>query len=89
MLGWRGAGESREARAPLHPTRAARLRGRGPPDPQAGSSCVDNDGVFTQGFDTVFNTEGIPVIRKPVRAPKPNATLRAIRRHHQTSALTG
>ena len=34
----------------------------------------DNDGKFTQGFDTVFNTEGIRVIRTPVRAPKANAT---------------
>jgi putative transposase len=34
----------------------------------------DNDGKFTRGFDTVFNTEGIRVIRTPVRAPKANAT---------------
>jgi hypothetical protein len=33
----------------------------------------DNDGKFTRGFDTVFNTEGIRVIRTPVRAPKANA----------------
>jgi putative transposase len=33
----------------------------------------DNDGKFTQGFDTVFNAEGIRVIRTPVRAPKANA----------------
>src|ERR1019366_5857162 len=33
----------------------------------------DNDGQFTRGFDTVFNTEGIRVIRTPVRAPKANA----------------
>jgi putative transposase len=33
----------------------------------------DNDGKFTRAFDTVFNTEGIRVIRSPVRAPKANA----------------
>ncbi len=33
----------------------------------------DNDGKFTRGFDTVFNTEGVRVIRTPVRAPKANA----------------
>ena len=34
----------------------------------------DNDGKFTRAFDTVFDTEGIRVIRTPVRAPKANAT---------------
>jgi hypothetical protein len=34
----------------------------------------DNDGRFTRAFDTVFNSEGIRVIRTPVRAPKANAT---------------
>jgi transposase InsO family protein len=33
----------------------------------------DNDGKFTSAFDTVFNTEGIRVIRTPVRAPKANS----------------
>jgi transposase InsO family protein len=33
----------------------------------------DNDGKFTSTVDTVFNTEGIRVIRTPVRAPKANA----------------
>jgi transposase InsO family protein len=33
----------------------------------------DNDGKFTRAFDTMFNTEGIRVIRTPVRAPKANA----------------
>jgi len=33
----------------------------------------DNDGKFTRAFDTVFNTEGIPVIHTPIRAPKANA----------------
>jgi putative transposase len=33
----------------------------------------DNDSKFTRAFDTVFNTEGIRVIRTPVRAPKANA----------------
>jgi transposase InsO family protein len=33
----------------------------------------DNDGKFTRTFDAVLNTEGIRVIRTPVRAPKANA----------------
>jgi hypothetical protein len=33
----------------------------------------DNDGKFTRAFDTVFNAEGVHVIRSPVRAPKANA----------------
>jgi len=33
----------------------------------------DNDGKFTRAFDTVFNAEGMRVIRTPVRAPKANA----------------
>jgi len=33
----------------------------------------DNDGKFTRAFDTVFNAEGIRVIRTPVRAPKANS----------------
>jgi putative transposase len=33
----------------------------------------DNDGKFTSAFDTVFSTDGIRVIRTPVRAPKANA----------------
>jgi putative transposase len=33
----------------------------------------DNDGKFMRPFDTVFNAEGIQVIRTPVRAPKANA----------------
>ena len=44
--------------------------------PQAGPkglSCLDNDSKFTRAFDTVFNSEGIRVIRTPVRAPKANA----------------
>jgi hypothetical protein len=34
----------------------------------------DNDGKFTSAFDMVFNTEGIRVVRTPVRAPRANAT---------------
>jgi putative transposase len=33
----------------------------------------DNDGKFTRAFDTVFSSEGVRVIRTPVRAPKANA----------------
>jgi putative transposase len=33
----------------------------------------DNDGKFTSAFDTILNTEGIRVIRTPVRAPTANA----------------
>jgi putative transposase len=33
----------------------------------------DNDSKFTRALDTVFNSEGIRVIRTPVRAPKANA----------------
>jgi transposase InsO family protein len=33
----------------------------------------DNDGKFTRAFDTVFNAEGVRVIRTPVRSPKANA----------------
>ena len=33
----------------------------------------DNDGKFTNAFDTVFNAEGIRAIHTPVRAPKANA----------------
>ena len=33
----------------------------------------DNDGKFTRAFDTVFGTEGVRVLRTPVRAPRANA----------------
>jgi transposase InsO family protein len=33
----------------------------------------DNDGKFTNAFDTVFDAEGIRAIHTPVRAPKANA----------------
>jgi len=33
----------------------------------------DNDKKFTTAFDTVFRSEGIDVIRTPVRAPNANA----------------
>jgi putative transposase len=32
----------------------------------------DRDGKFTRDFDTVFRSEGIEIIRTPVRAPKAN-----------------
>ncbi len=33
----------------------------------------DRDTKFTKGFDEVFRTEGIRIIRSPVRAPRANA----------------
>jgi putative transposase len=33
----------------------------------------DRDSKFTRDFDTVFRSEGIEIIRAPVRAPKANA----------------
>jgi transposase InsO family protein len=33
----------------------------------------DNDAKFTQAFDGVFRTEGVEIVRTPIRAPKANA----------------
>jgi putative transposase len=33
----------------------------------------DRDSKFTRDFDTVFRSEGIEIVRTPVRAPKANA----------------
>jgi transposase InsO family protein len=34
----------------------------------------DRDSKFTRDFDATFASEGIQIIKTPVRAPKPNAT---------------
>jgi transposase InsO family protein len=33
----------------------------------------DRDSKFTRDFDTVFRSEGVEIVRTPVRAPKANA----------------
>ena len=33
----------------------------------------DRDSKYTRDFDTVFRSEGIEIVRRPVRAPKANA----------------
>jgi transposase InsO family protein len=33
----------------------------------------DNDGKYSSAFDAIFETEGIEIVRTPVRAPRANA----------------
>jgi hypothetical protein len=49
----------------------------------------DNDGKFTRTFDAVLNTEGIRVIRTPVRAPRRTRSLSDSSEPSDGSVLTG
>jgi len=49
----------------------------------------DNDSKFTSIFDTAFTTEGIRVLRTPVRAPKATAIAERFVARPDESASTG
>ncbi len=49
----------------------------------------DRDSKFTNAFDEVFRSEGISIIRTPVKAPKANAFADASSARYGASALTG
>jgi len=46
----------------------------------------DRDSKFTRDFDTVLASEGIEIIRTPVRGPKANAIAGALRPHRSRRA---
>ncbi len=41
----------------------------------------DRDSEYAATFDEIFRSEGVRIIRTPIRAPKANAVARAVRRH--------
>jgi putative transposase len=47
----------------------------------------DRDSKFTQSVDTVFTSEGIKIVRTPVRAPKANALAERFIRTARTECL--
>jgi putative transposase len=49
----------------------------------------DRDSKFTRDFDAVFASEGIRIVKKPVRVPKANATAERFYAPPAPSASTG
>jgi putative transposase len=49
----------------------------------------DNDGKFTSGFDTVFDAEGVRVIRTQSRRRRPTRSQRDLSARSHAGAWTG